>query len=485
MSGNVTADMQAARDEAGESRNRYPVYLPTLPPSWRYERFGKILDVQGGSQPPKSQFIYDPKEGYVQLLQIRDFGERSVPTFVREDAISKTCVEDDVLIARYGASLGRIVTGKAGAYNVALAKVIYDKNLFYNRYLFYLLQTPFFQTPIHMISRSAQNGFNKGDLSDILLPVARFQEQQQIVAEIEKQFTRLEAGVAGLRRVQANLKRYRAAVLKAACEGKLVPTEAELARQEGRVYETGAQLLERILTERRQKWNAKQKYKKPTITEKKNLEELPDGWIWATAEQICEFITKGTTPHADKLHSGSGEVQFLKVYNLTFTGRLDHQYKPVFVDRKTHDGELARSKVKSGDVLINIVGPPLGQVCIVPDDVSEANINQAIARFSSLDVVFNRFLSTAFQSEAVMSWAIRRAKTTAGQANLTLEVCRDLPVPLPPFGEQQRIVAEVDRRLSVVEELEASVSANHQRATRLRRSILQKAFSGSLVHRSN
>ena len=83
------------------------------------------------------------------------------------------------------------------------------------------------------------------------------------MAEIEKQFTRLEAGVAGLRRVQANLKRYRAAVLKAACEGKLVPTEAELARQEGRTYETGAQLLERILTERRQKWNGKGKYKEP------------------------------------------------------------------------------------------------------------------------------------------------------------------------------------------------------------------------------
>ena len=88
-------------------------------------------------------------------------------------------------------------------------------------------------------------------------------EQREIVAEIEKQFTRLEAGVAGLRRVQANLKRYRAAVLKAACEGKLVPTEAELARQEGRTYETGAQLLERILSERRQKWNGKGKYKEP------------------------------------------------------------------------------------------------------------------------------------------------------------------------------------------------------------------------------
>ncbi len=101
-------------------------------------------------------------------------------------------------------------------------------------------------------------------------------EQHEIVAEIEKQFTRLEAGVAGLRRVQANLKRYRAAVLKAACEGKLVPTEAELARQEGRSYETGAQLLDRILTERRQKWNGKGKYKEPE-TRHKNLPKLPKG----------------------------------------------------------------------------------------------------------------------------------------------------------------------------------------------------------------
>jgi type I restriction enzyme S subunit len=139
--------------------------------------------------------------------------------------------------------------------------------------------------------------------AQIPIPIAPIDEQHRIVAEIEKQFTRLEAGVAGLRRVQASLKRYRAAVLKAACEGKLVPTEAELARQrpnekvaaasrrwsaeenqrrdasatisensiaeenqsrDGSAtledsHETGAQLLERILTERRQKWNGKGK----------------------------------------------------------------------------------------------------------------------------------------------------------------------------------------------------------------------------------
>ena len=126
----------------------------------------------------------------------------------------------------------------------------------------------------------------KGRFEQSELPKPELDEQREIVAEIEKQFTRLEAGVAALRRVQANLKRYRAAVLKAACEGKLVPTEAELARQEGRTYETGAQLLERILTERRQNWNGKGKYKEPAAPDTTNLPELPEGWTWATVEQL-------------------------------------------------------------------------------------------------------------------------------------------------------------------------------------------------------
>ena len=105
---------------------------------------------------------------------------------------------------------------------------------------------------------------NLSEIKSIQLPIAPLNEQRRIVAEIEKQFTRLEAGVAALRRVQANLKRYRAAVLKAACEGRLVPTEADLARQQSRPYETGAQLLARILTERRQNWQGRGNTRRPS-----------------------------------------------------------------------------------------------------------------------------------------------------------------------------------------------------------------------------
>jgi type I restriction enzyme S subunit len=127
-------------------------------------------------------------------------------------------------------------------------------------------------------------------------------EQDRIVAEIEKQFTRLDAATAALKRVQANLKRYRASVLKAACEGRLVPTEAELARKEGRAYEPADKLLQRILRERRARWEAdtlakmqasgkppkddhwKQKYKEPSAPDTSNLPPLPEGWCWASLE---------------------------------------------------------------------------------------------------------------------------------------------------------------------------------------------------------
>jgi type I restriction enzyme S subunit len=318
----------------------------------------------------------------------------------------------------------------------------------------------------------------KGQFEQSTLPAPPLSEQVQVVAEIEKQFTRLDAGVAALRRVQANLKRHRAAVLKAACEGRLVPTEAELAKAEGRTYETGEQLLARLLADRRKNWEGRGKYKEPTTPDTTGLLPLPEGWMWASAEQLCEFITKGTTPAPGKMLSGQGDIPFIKVYNLTFTGALNLEYKPVFVSTATHEGELKRSEVRAGDVLINIVGPPLGQVSVVPPTVKQANINQAIARFRAVEPECRAHVAVCLMTADIMAWAVRRAKTTAGQTNLTLELCRGLPIPLPPLKEQSRINAEVDRRLSVIEELEAAATASLRRATRLRQSILKKSFSG-------
>jgi type I restriction enzyme S subunit len=324
-------------------------------------------------------------------------------------------------------------------------------------------------------------------------------EQDRIVSEIEKQFTRLDSATVALKRVQANLKRYRTAVLKAACEGRLVPTEAELARRENRSYEHASTLLERILAERHlhreatqqtkgraigkepTDGGAKTKYQEPHFPDTRELVPLPVGWVWARAEQICDFITKGTTPAADKLFAGAGEVPYLKVYNLTDSGTLDFSVNPTFIARTTHERELARSRVFPNDVLMNIVGPPLGKVSIVPPEYPEWNINQAIAIFRPMPSFAVKYFSYCLLSETVLNWAIKRSKATAGQFNLTLEICRDLPIPVPPADEQRRIVAELERRLSVIEEIKLQTNKDATRTQRLRQAILKRAFEGDLV----
>ena len=137
-----------------------------------------------------------------------------------------------------------------------------------NKYLQYFLNQWEFVSAVTRLNTGDRPRVNFDQFAEFSFPLPPLPEQRRIVAEIEKQFTRLDASVDGLKRAQANLKRYRASVLKAACEGKLVPTEAELARAEGRDYEPADRLLERILIERRAQWESQEKrrgkYKEPT-----------------------------------------------------------------------------------------------------------------------------------------------------------------------------------------------------------------------------
>lgn len=368
-------------------------------------------------------------------------------------------------------------------------------------FLFYQLTTPTIQSDIRDMASTTTNISNvsTGKLRELRLSLAPLAEQCRIVDEIDKQFTRLDAATAALKRVQANLKRYRASVLKATCEGRLVPTEAELARREGRDYEPADKLLQRILRERRARWEAdtfakmqasgkppkddlwRQKYKEPSAPDASNLPPLPEGWCWGRAEQLCGFITKGTTPSANKLFDAPGDIPFIKVYNLTFTGRLDFDVNPTYIGRQTHEQELARSRVVPGDILMNIVGPPLGKVSVVPDLHEEWNVNQAIAIFRTIEGIEKGYLAGLLMTEQILRWATQRAKATAGQFNLTLEICRDLPIPLPPIAEQKRIVAELDRQITYLEKTGLLVDSSSARAQNARQSILSSAFTGQLV----
>lgn len=325
-------------------------------------------------------------------------------------------------------------------------------------------------------------------------------EQHRLVEALDSYFTRLDAAEQALLRAQANLKRYRASVLKAAVEGRLVPTEAELARQEGREYEPASVLLARILAERKLRWEKaelakmkakgivpkdhrwKARYEEPAGPDLSGLPDLPEGWCWARAEQVSDFITKGTTPAADLMFAISGEIPYIKVYNLTFDGTLDFlENRPTFISISTHRELLSRSICLPGDVLMNIVGPPLGKVSIVPGIFVEWNINQAIARYRPLPGLSNEYLAISLQAPPTLRWAEKESKATAGQFNLTLETSRSLPIALPPKAEQERIVRAIESHSSVMRHVERSASDDLAHIARLRQSILKWAFEGKLV----
>jgi len=343
-------------------------------------------------------------------------------------------------------------------------------------------------------SGSTRKRISRANLAKIRFPIPPATEQERIASAVDELFSDLDAGVEALESVQKKIEHYRAAVLKAAVEGSLT---AEWRRQHPDT-EPASELLKRILAERRRRWEEEQlckfteagkeppkdwrlKYKEPKGADTTNLPLLPEGWCWANTEEVCEFITKGTTPPGTEAPQGNREVPFIKVQHLSGTGGFSFFDSPSFVTRATHEGFLSRSKVFPGDVLMNIVGPPLGQVSIVPTTFAEWNINQAIAIYRPITGLSNRLLAAWLLSQPVLARALRRAKTTAGQVNLTLEICRDLAIPLPPANEQEAIVEVIEDQLSVIDHLESELKVKLQSAQSLRRSILRYAFIGQLV----
>ncbi len=152
---------------------------------WVEKRLCDVCDFQGGSQPPKSTFVSKPKPGYVRLLQIRDFKSDNKAVYIAENQAKKRCKDEDVMIGRYGASVGQIHRGKSGAYNVALMKTIPDVTRLDRDYLYFYLLSSLFQDSLSTVAaRSAQAGFSKSDIKDFLLPLPPLSAQKRIVSRL-------------------------------------------------------------------------------------------------------------------------------------------------------------------------------------------------------------------------------------------------------------------------------------------------------------
>jgi type I restriction enzyme S subunit len=343
----------------------------------------------------------------------------------------------------------------------------------------------------------AQQKITLEKFRSVRAPVAPVHEAARIVAAIDQHFSDIDAGVAALERALLNLKRYRAAVLNAACEGRLVPTEAEIARKEGREYEPGLVLLQRILKERRARWEADQLAKmsakgqvardeqwkaKYDDTYKPDTNEVavsPEGWTWATMDTLLATIQSGSSFKCDERRPESGEIGVVKVSAVTW-GTYDEDESKTCLDASRIDPSLF---VKAGDFLfsrantIDLVG-----ACVIAERVTaQIMLSDKILRFNLVGSQ-PRWVLYMLRSRQGRH-DIERLSTGNQESmrNIGQDRIRQIRIPLPPLAEQRRIVAEIDRLLSVADTTEQAVRAQLARARRLRQAVLKRAFEGKLV----
>lgn len=463
-----------------------------LPSGWSVVKLRDVAEIVRGVSYDKEAAADTPAENYVPLLRATNI--KNDRLILEEDLVfvPKRYVDDEQVLKKWDvvvcmSSGSKHLVGKTGQLTTnwdgtfgTFCTVIRFRDIVNPRFAGRYFESQEYR---HFISQQSSgvniNNLRARDLAELDFPLPPLFQQQEIVDAIETQFTRLDAAVAALKRVQANLRRYRAAVLKAACEGRLVPTEAELAQAEGRTYEPAATLLERILAERRAKWQAEhpgKKYKEPAGPDVSTLPELPEGWCWATVEQLGAIqLGRQRSPIN---HEGPYMRPYLRAGNVTWDGLdLSDVMEMNFVPE-----EFARYVLKSGDILLSEASgsaDEVGKPIIWRNQIDGCCFQNTLIRVQTTHVSVE-YLHLHLFKDARLGRLGQLAKGV-GIHHLGAERLAQAPVAVPPLAEQMRIVDDVEQRLSVLNSQEIAVTTGLARANLLRQSILQRAFSGNLT----
>jgi type I restriction enzyme S subunit len=305
-------------------------------------------------------------------------------------------------------------------------------------------------------------------LSEWSVPVAPLGEQERIVAAIEEQLTRVDAGLAALHRVRQGLKRARAAVLQAAVTGQLVPHS--LAEDVG-------VMLEQIAIDRRHQWRAHtlRTYKEPVAALSFPI-PVPDHWRIASLEAITHpvrVICYGILMPKENISNGVPYVRVkdMRGWTIDMSG-LKRTSREIAA-------KYARASLRSGDLLLAIRGS-YGRVAIVPSELDGANITQDSARIAVHEAIDHRYLLYYLGGSVANRYYQRVARGVAVKG-VNIGDLRSMPVPVPPHDEQVAIANEVERQFTLLDQIEATVDTVISRGSSLRSSTLAAAFSGQLV----
>jgi type I restriction enzyme, S subunit len=444
-----------------------------LPKGWVRTKLRDITENIQNVKPnvePNKEFIY------LDIASIDNSQQRIVEPkiYLGKDAPSRArqlIKAGDILFSTVRTYLKNIAMVNE-IYNGQIAStgfcVIRSANLVTNRLIFYLTQTDFFLNPLNQIQRgTSYPAIRDSDVFDQVISLPPLAEQHRIVAKIEELFTKLDASIESLKKVQAQLKQYRQAVLKSAVEGKLTAEWRAIHKDE---LEPASVLLERIRKEK----NKDSKY--ALIDDDKqdmmaDLPDLPDGWGWAKIGEIGEIIT-GTTPSKLKMEYYGNDLPFYKPTDLN-----EGYYVRKSRDGLSKEGAKEARLIPEKSILVTCIGATIGKTGFIR---TEGAFNQQINAIIPSSHINQEFIYFSCISDQFQRQILNNASAT------TLPILNKgkfvvLYTPIPPISEQKKIIEEIELRLSIADKVEIIINAEIKRAERLRQSILKQAFSGRLV----
>lgn len=469
---------------------------PNLPDSWSWTSIDEslhIIDYRGRTPPFSDTGIphlrsSNVKNGKIIWERLAYLSEEDYLTYMTRGLPA----EGDVLFTTE-APLGEVALAPETKFSLAQRLLILrpPHGIIVPGFLAYQLMAPFFQSVLRFRGTGTTvTGISSRNFKPLPLSIAPVNEQNRIVAKIEELFSDLDAGVVALKRAKANLKRYRAAVLKAAVEGKLTVEW----RAKHPAKEHASTLLDRILKERRQKWeedqlakfaaakkeppkNWRDKYVEPTPPDTSGLPKLPNGWCWATIQQLA-FVDVGFAfKSAEYTMDG---IRLLRGENME-PGSLrwnDVRYWP-----EDKLAGLEHLLVKEGQIIL-AMDRPLVSAGLKLARVRAVDLPcllvQRMARLRILDDAITGFLHCSMQTHAFISHLLGD-QTGTQLPHISGSGIEEFVTPLPPLIELQQIAAEVAEKLSQIEAAEKGIANSLLRASRLRQSILKQAFEGKLV----
>ena len=272
-------------------------------------------------------------------------------------------------------------------------------------------------------------------------------------------------------------KKLRQKILDLAIHGKLVPQDPN--------DEPASVLLERIRAEKERlikEEKIKRSRKSAKTSDTPHYEqdmpfEVPSGWVWCLLEELA-YVAAGSTPNKDAFVAKG--IPYIKMYNLRMQ-KIDFDFHPQYIKREIHEGKLHRSRTEIGDLLMNIVGPPLGKLAVIPSTLPEGNFNQAavlIRPYHHKELLVKYLFYYLSEMSEINSIS---TKGSAGQVNISLTQSQNMRIPLPPLAEQQRIVEEIERWFKLIDIIEQGKADLQTTITQTKNKILDLAIHGKLV----